>query len=454
LFFVEQRRSPFVHIITYDFGGTIEATRQPKPHRTSGLVTHTHQLLAGLSRAAPRLRLALTQTGATSTGAYPLRTTAGQLALAQGVDTRFADFLSTPGRAGKDPERVRHFYEDRIHDSTNPVYRSLARQYAHVIRVAGTPDVLAQNINAIVSCLKAEELGELPATGVGQLNLTGVLHDISGAPCRFEYLAARLAHTAHRVRLIAVSTAVRDALLRVGIAADIVRTVSNGLDVAAFDRRIEAARAAETFQAVRARNDLPDTGALILLSARRVEWKGHLDVIEAVKILTARGVDNFCVAINGRHLVDSRATDYEYILARRITAAGLDDRVRLLDELSAEEVAACYDAADMVVHPSRHPEAWGYANIEAMLAGTAVIAAGHGGPLDYITHGESGLLVRPCDPPGIADALHRLLRDPDERTRLAHRGQQVATEFTDEAMATAYLHVMRERATVTSGSRR
>lgn len=59
-----------VHIATYDFAGTDLVTWTRKPCRTSGLVTHTHQLLSGLSRVAPHLRLALTQTGSRQIPAY------------------------------------------------------------------------------------------------------------------------------------------------------------------------------------------------------------------------------------------------------------------------------------------------------------------------------------------------------------------------------------------------
>ena len=431
-----------VHIITYDFAGTVLASGAAKPCRTSGLVTHTHQLLTGLSRIAPRLRLALTHTGAGGVDPYYLRTDAGQVVLVQGIATEFRDYLATPGRSGQDPARVRHFYEDQIGRVDNPVYRSLARQYAHVIRVAGTPHVLAQNLDPIVSTLKAEELGYLTAERAGQLTVTGVVPDITGAPHRFDYLAQRLVRTGHKVRLIAVSNAVRATLLAAGVPEHQVHTVPNGLDVGAFRRRLQDARRSQAFEKVRSRNGLPGTGTMILLSARRVAWKGHGEVIEAVKILTRRGITDFFVVFNGNRMIDTRDPDYEFVLARRIRAARLEDRIFLLDDLSPIEVAACYDAAAIAVHPSRRPEAWGYANIEAMLAETAVIAAGHGAPLDYLEPGQSGLLVPPGDPAVIADAIARLLSDPVERARLARRGQVVASQFTVEAMATGYYRVI------------
>lgn len=430
---------PMVHIITYDFAGADASTGARKPCRTSGLVTHTHQLLAGLSRIAPHVRLALTHTGTTRPHTYYLRTDAGQLALAQGIATGFPDHLGCLDRPGKDPARVGHYYENQIDRADNPVYQALARSYAQVIRVAGTRNLLAQNINPLVSILKAEELGHLRAGQLGPLRVTGVVHDTADAPRRFGYLARRLHETGHHVQVIAVSNAVRDALLASGIPADRVRTVPNGLDLSSFDHRLDQARQARIFAEVRARNDLPTTGTMILVSARRVAWKGHVEVIEAVKILVQRGISDFFVVFNGHKMVDTREPDYEFTLVRRITAERLQERVFLLDDLSPVEVAACYDAAAIAVHPSRLPEAWSYANIEAMLAQTAVVAAGHGAPVDYLDHGRSGLLVPPRDPLAAANAIQRLLTNPDERTRMARAGRAVARQFTVESMASDYL---------------
>jgi glycosyltransferase involved in cell wall biosynthesis len=431
-----------VHIITYDIAGTVLATGQAKPCRTSGLVTHTHQLLAGLHCVAPTLRVAVSHTGAMSNQSYLVRTGEGRVVLVQGILSRFRDYLSSGDQPGKDPARVRYFYEDTIDHVDNPVYASLARQYADVIRVGGTPHVVAQNINPIVSTLKAEEFGYLTTERAGRLSITGVVHDTADATSRFAYVARRLSRTGHRVRLIAVSGAVRAAMLDAGIPAGHLHIVPNGLDVAGFQQRLTQARATGVFDNVAIRNGLPRTGTMILVSARRVEWKGHLDVIDAVAILARRGMTDFHVVFNGNNMLDSRALDYESVLRRRIAAAGLEDRIFLLDDLNPEEVVACYDAAAIAVHPSRQPEAWGYANIEAMLAGAAVIAAGHGAPVDYIEHGRGGLLVPPRDPAAIAEAMQRLLADSGERERLAEHGRAVAAQFTVEAMATAYHRVI------------
>lgn len=110
----------------------------------------------------------------------------------------------------------------------------------------------------------------------------------------------------------------------------------------------------------------------------------------------------------------------------------------LLDELDPQEVAACYTAAHVAVHPSREPEPFGYSNIESMLAGVPVIATGHGGPLEYIDDETSGLLVPPAAPDAIAAALERLLTDDALHARIAAAGRTSAKRFSLDAMFDAY----------------
>lgn len=433
-----------LHVCTYDMRGTIVQTGQPKPCRQTGLVVHTHQILAELTRRHPHTRLAITQTGSATTAPYRLRTPDGHLVLAQNIQTGLARYLADDAGLGKDPALVKQFYEDTIDDDHNPVYRSLAAQYTEVVHRAGSADVLAQNINPIVSLFKAEQFGYLDDAGLARLHLTGVIHDVSGAEARFDYLRRRLAVTRHSVHIVAVSTAVRESLLAAGLPADQVTTVVNGLDVAGHQHRVDQARASGVFDRVARRNGLPVGGRMVLLPARRVAWKGHHDLIAAVAQLADRGrlPGDVYVTINGHGLVDTRDRGYETELADAITAKGLAGRVFLLDDLAPDEVAACYGAAHIAVLPSRLPEAFGYANIEAMLAGVPVITTRQGGPLDYITHDRSGLLVDPGQPSGLADALDLLLSDPGQRDRIAAAGLASAQRFTVEAMFDGYAAII------------
>jgi L-malate glycosyltransferase len=69
--------------------------------------------------------------------------------------------------------------------------------------------------------------------------------------------------------------------------------------------------------------------------------------------------------------------------------------------------------------------------LEAMAAGRPVVATRVGGNPEVIVDGESGLLVPPRDPQALADAVLRLLRDPELARRMgAAASRRVEAEFT------------------------
>ncbi len=440
-----------LHVCTYDVRGRFVDSGMIKPARKSGVVEHTHQLLAGIVREHPETRIAITQTRGSSVAACPVRPLQipdGPIVQWRSVATGFPQYLRA-GEAtdGKDPALVRRYYEERIDDPANPVWLSLAEQYTAVVRTAGTAHLLVQGINPLVAVLKAEQSGVLAAAGLDWLNVTAVVHDTAGAGRRLGYLARRIDQTGLTLKLIAVSGMIGQGLIDAGVPAGTVSTVLNGLDADQFERRLDGARG--VFPRVAARNGVPRDGRIVLVSARRVPWKGHQDVIEAMGILRDRGrADDVRVMINGAGMSDNRWPAYDNDLAAQIHRRGLDGRVVLLDELDPSEVASCYTAAHVAVLASREAEPFGYANVEAMLAGVPVITTAHGGPVEYIEDGVSGLLVPPEEPAAIAEALDKVLRDPALHDRLAHAGRAAAQRLSLRAMADSYIDLITRRVPV------
>jgi glycosyltransferase involved in cell wall biosynthesis len=80
-------------------------------------------------------------------------------------------------------------------------------------------------------------------------------------------------------------------------------------------------------------------------------------------------------------------------------------------------VRARYDAASVVVVPSRWPEPFGMVGVEAMRRARPVVGAAHGGIPEWLTDGVGGRLFTPGDPASLADAASRLLADADAGDR-------------------------------------
>jgi glycosyltransferase involved in cell wall biosynthesis len=88
------------------------------------------------------------------------------------------------------------------------------------------------------------------------------------------------------------------------------------------------------------------------------------------------------------------------------------------EALPTSGVAAALDAATALVLPSRS-EGMGRVLVEAFCRGRPAVASRVGGIVDLVRDGENGLLVPPEDPRALADALVRLLADPELASRLS-----------------------------------
>lgn len=97
----------------------------------------------------------------------------------------------------------------------------------------------------------------------------------------------------------------------------------------------------------------------------------------------------------------------------------LESRVTFTGYVSAQDLAALYGLADLLVLPS-WSEGFGLPAVEAMSCGVPV-AASRAGSLPEVV-GDAGVFFDPADTDEMADALGRLLRDADLRRRLGRRG--------------------------------
>jgi glycosyltransferase involved in cell wall biosynthesis len=86
---------------------------------------------------------------------------------------------------------------------------------------------------------------------------------------------------------------------------------------------------------------------------------------------------------------------------------GVGDRVHLIGRLTEQELAAFY-ASSLGVFFGPQDEDYGYITLEAMLSKKPVITCSDsGGPLEFVVHDETGLVVEPT-PQAVAAAIERL----------------------------------------------
>jgi glycosyltransferase involved in cell wall biosynthesis len=118
--------------------------------------------------------------------------------------------------------------------------------------------------------------------------------------------------------------------------------------------------------------------------------------------------------------------------------AELRGRVRALGTLTMEAVREAYQAADILLFPTRS-EGFGYATVEAMACGLPVVAGAAGATPLLIEHGVSGLLCPPGEVAAFAAALRLLADDPGLRARLGVAARdRVLAEFSLDRQIAAY----------------
>lgn len=116
----------------------------------------------------------------------------------------------------------------------------------------------------------------------------------------------------------------------------------------------------------------------------------------------------------------------EVELGERSRELGLEDRLQFLGQ--RHDVLRLLTAADLFVLASRQ-EGMPVSLMEATSIGAAIVATSVGGVPQVITDGVDGLVVPPGDPPALADAIERLVGDPDLRSELGRAAKLRSTMF-------------------------
>jgi glycosyltransferase involved in cell wall biosynthesis len=167
--------------------------------------------------------------------------------------------------------------------------------------------------------------------------------------------------------------------------------------------------------------------------------KGHDLLVRALAALRHHAWRLDCVGSATRSPATAAA------LAEGVATLGLQDRVRWRGELEPATLDAAWDAADLLVSPSRH-EGYGMAVAEALAHGLPVVATDVGAAARLIGE-EAGLVVPVDDQPALEQALARVLGDAATRERLAEGAARVRQRLPSWAHACRALAVaLREAA--------
>lgn len=228
------------------------------------------------------------------------------------------------------------------------------------------------------------------------------------------WVSSRISRQVHSVEwwlanesdaLITCSASMRDEVTRLfgpGLAQ--IHTIHNGIDTGAWPYRSPERR----------------PGPPRLLFAGRLEYeKGLQDLLAALPRLRRRFAGT-TVTVAGEGTQQQWLSDVAR--THRILRS-----VRFVGRLDHAELVAALHDCDALVLPSRY-EPFGIVALEAVSAGTPLVASTAGGLGEIVTDGVTGMAFAPADVAGLTAAVTATLTDPDAAATRAQRARQMLTD--------------------------
>ena len=215
-----------------------------------------------------------------------------------------------------------------------------------------------------------------------------------------------------------------------------IDVIHNGVNFARFQKKVDLNVGAYGDTPLPLREQFP--GKLILLTVGNFkERRGQDLILHALALLKKKRSDFAYLLVGGG--------SYRAVLERLTDELGLRAHVAFLGQLPGDELLRPFQACDIYVHTPRvyrlNFEGFGIVYLEASACGKPIVATDAGGIRDAVKDSETGIVVPDGDIPAIADALERLLDDPELRLQMGRVGRTYAQENDWSRIVDQFLRV-------------
>ena len=249
-------------------------------------------------------------------------------------------------------------------------------------------------------------------------------HSAFPVPAKLKYPPGRwvnkLVNEHYADHIIAVSPATRDNLVDSGISPKKITVVMNG--IAPVPETSQEERAALRESLGLSRNTF-----LFGILARIEDYKGHLYLVHAAKLLKDQGRTDFQVLVAG-------TGSFEEEVRRAVVEMGVDDVVQMLGFRS--DVGELLNILDVQLNASYGTEATSLALLEGMSLGLPSIVSDYGGNPYLIEHGVNGLIFPSQDSLALSKCMVRLMDHPNEVKNMGRRARErFNDQFTGQVFA-------------------
>lgn len=162
--------------------------------------------------------------------------------------------------------------------------------------------------------------------------------------------------------------------------------------------------------------------------SRPAAWKGIDIAITAIHQLAAKGIDAELSIYGG----DWQATE-GYLTELKALAGAGPGRISFHGHTS--DVSGVMRSTDVVILPSRLPEPYGQVTVQALAAGCLTVVSNHGGSLELVDDGRTGLVFNNEDAKDLARVLFAAHAAAEHSQQIAAAGREAALELGDESLA-------------------
>jgi glycosyltransferase involved in cell wall biosynthesis len=221
-------------------------------------------------------------------------------------------------------------------------------------------------------------------------------------------------------RVVCVSHAVARSVLALGVPADRVTVVHNG--VPAMDLDVSS---------------LVQPPLRLGIVGQVAPWKGHEDLLDALALLFAGGLHVKLIVFGEGN------SDYIAGLKDKVARLGLQNAVEWRGFVAGHD--QIFSGIDVCVAPSRIEEAFGMTAVEAGTAGRPVICSNRGGLPEIVENGVTGFVVEAERPDRLAQAIAAFVHKPDlVRTMGEAARKRVRSAFSLDSFVAQVVNVVEE----------
>lgn len=230
--------------------------------------------------------------------------------------------------------------------------------------------------------------------------------------------------------IVAVSESTKELLKSVGVGGEKIRVIYNGID----SEMLKTSEGGDLTQ-VRRRLGIDPDDIVITTVARVLPRKGQDMVIRALpRVLQKFPNVKYVVVGDGRYVENFKTLASELGVEKNVVFAG---------GVKFENIRDYYDLSYLFIMPNRswNDKIEGLPNtvLEACARGKPVIAGKHGGSVEAVIDGETGILVDPESIDEIGAAIIELLADEERAGKMGEAGRQMVEErFTQQRMIKEY----------------